>query len=212
MLTKNFTDLKREVEHIVTEYESIQYHYRNKYAANSKGCCITALGNYDQIETRFGIPIMLLRITEGIIGRLWPEDADAFFAALPDAVESDGRDLSRVSWQFLALELRKLPPLEEGRTKDARLRVIDGVDLLAAGKDWPEAAAARDSAYRVSDGGYIQNAATIGAARTAAANGDAAEAAFIADSAAESIYSLTHTKFEIAERQRDTLLQLIKEA
>ena len=141
---------------------------------------------------RFGLPIAVLRIAESIFEALPDDEGRAFFAALPDAVGRDGKDLSRVHWAFLAAELRALP-----KTTDAVQTVvdsvIDGMDLLASGKEWPyaadayaAAAAARAAAYAAA---YSARAAAYAAAYSARAAADAARI-----------------------RQRDTLLALITAA
>ena len=91
------------------------------------------------------------RIAEAIFEGLPPDEAAAFFAALSDAVESDGKDLSRVVWQFLAAELRSLSPVTP-EIQAVIDPVIDGMDLLAEGEEWPqEDASAAASAANAAD-------------------------------------------------------------
>ena len=88
---------------------------------------------------------MLFRsIAESIFEGLPADEAKDFFAAFPAAIGCDGRDLSLVHWLFLAAELRGLPPV----TADVQVvidPVIVGMDLLASGQEWPEAAMAAAS-------------------------------------------------------------------
>ena len=148
MLTKNIDKLRQEVSAHVAADSIIQGSYQTCFI----GCL--AGGNYPaKNEIVFGLPAMVQRIAETIFESLPAEEAKAFFAALPDAVGCNGKDLSRVGWQFLAAELRSLPrqSVEIQAVIDP---VIAGMDLLAGGQEWPEAAAV---------------AAAVAAARAAAA-------------------------------------------
>ena len=133
---------------------------------------------------------MLQRIAENIFEALPADEAKTFFAALPDAVGCDGKDLSRVGWQFLAAELRSLPP-QPADIQEVIDPVIAGMDRLANGQDWP--------------------AATAYAAAKAAAN--AANAAYAAaHAAAHAAHAARAARAVVRLRQRDLLLQLISEA
>ena len=181
ILTKNFADLKATVEAHVKADAVVQ----GQYWAEGKGCFIGCLAHGDDVfsnEERFGLPIMVQRIAENIFEALPGEEAKEFFAALPEAVEKDGKDLSRVGWAFLASELRSLPV-----SSPEIETVIAGLDLLAEGNQW--AAAADADAYAAA---RAADAAARAAAR-AAAYAAAADAA-------------------VRLRQRGLLLRLIKEA
>jgi hypothetical protein len=80
---------------------------------------------------------MVEAIARSISARLSPDEAEAFDAAIAAAA---GCDLSRLPWQFLGAELRSLPaqPADVQAVIDP---VICGLDLLAAGQEWPAAAA-----------------------------------------------------------------------
>ena len=159
------------------------------------------------------------------------------FAALPDAVGRDGKDLSRVHWGFLAAELRAMP-----QTTDAVQAVIDpvidGMDLLFSGQQWTAARAAADAADASEAAAFTANAAAAARAAAAAASAataaraaafSAASAAFFAKAAAaaaaraaaDSVNAATYAASvaKAAEaagrarlRQRDTLLALIAAA
>jgi hypothetical protein len=135
---------------------------------------------------------MLQRIAENIFESLPLKEAQAFFAALPTAVGCDNKDLSKVGWQFLASELRSLPPQPAEITAVIE-PVVVGMDLLAAGQEWPAATAAAAYATATATAAYAAATAT---ATAAAAYATAAYAA--ADAA--------------RLRQRDLLLRLITEA
>jgi hypothetical protein len=163
---------------------------QGEYWDGSKGCFIGCLAHSSDatvLQDRFGLPLPLVRICENIFEALPLDDAKAFFAAIPEAVGRDGKDLSRVHWAFLASELRALPavPHDVQAVIDP---VIAGMDALASGGKWPEenARAARAPAYATD------------AAR-------AARAACAAD-AADAVIRAACT------RQRDTILRLIAEA
>jgi hypothetical protein len=183
MLTKNTNQLRQQVAAHVAADSIAQGIYWDE--GNKRGCFIGCLAHSDDPEINeqtYGLPVMVQRIAESIFEALPAYEAEAFFAALPDAVGCDGKDLSKVGWQFLAAELRALPaqPAEIQVVIDP---VIAGMDLLASGQEWADAAAA--------------DAAAANAARAA---WDAV--AWAADAAADAA----------RRRQRDTLLALISQA
>ena len=150
MLTKNTDKLRQEVAAHVAADSIVQGIYWD--TENHKGCFIGCLAKEDDPtinEAAYGLPVMLQRIAESIFEALPANEAKAFFAALPDAVSCDGKDLSKVSWQFLAAELRSLP----GQPAEIQVvinPVIAGMDLLASGQVWAAAwaaAAAADAAW-----------------------------------------------------------------
>ena len=174
--------------------------------------------------TTYGIPIPLSRVAESIFEALSPSEAQDFFAAFP---ECSGKDLGRVQWQFLASELRALPPVTDD-IQAAIDRVIDGMDLLGQGKEWSaadahaaatnaRAAAAHAAAWAADATVYVADAAYV-----AAWASDASDAsAWPADTAAYVAHAATWAAVSSAEasaratvrhRQRDSLLRLIKEA
>ena len=188
MLTKNidkFASLTRQ--HAEADL-LVQGEYYDE--ATGKGCFIGCFAHGDRPEVLaddFGIPVMLTRIAERIFNSLPKDEARDFFLAIPGAIGTDGKDLSRVGWAFLADTLRALPP-QEGAVKHAADDVIAGLDRLAAGEEWlaAERAAAWTAATRM----------TTAATRAAwAATRAAAEAG-----AAEN------------GRQRDAFLRLVSEA
>jgi len=186
MLTKNHVDLAAEVKAHIAADAVVQGEYWN----GSKGCFIGCLAHSldaTVLQKRFGLPLPLVKICEGIFEALPEADAKAFFAAIPDAVGRDGKDLSRVHWQFLAAELRALPevPSDIPAIIDP---IIAGLDLLADGKEWAKSAA---DAARAAD-------ADDAAARAADAAADAA--------------SYAAARSAVRERQRNTILRLISEA
>jgi hypothetical protein len=159
ILTKNFADLKAEVEAHVAADQVIQ----GAYWKDGRGCFIGCLAHSDDLTLaieRFGLTLPLLRIAENIFEELPADEAKAFFAALPDAVGCDGKDLSRVHWQFLAAELRVLPE-QKPEIQAVIDPVIAGMELLSAGEDWS----------------ISTTCAARAAARAAACAADAADAA-----------------------------------
>jgi hypothetical protein len=185
MLTKNTDKLRREVAAHVAADSIVQGTYWD--AASKSGCFIGCLAHEDNPafnETTYGLPVMVQRIAENIFEALPADEAKKFFAALPSAVNCDGKNLTNVGWQFLAAELRSLPK------KPAPIQavidpVIAGMDLLASGQEWATAAAdyaaAADAAADYAAAadaadatGYAAYAAYAAAAAAAAA--DAADA------------------------------------
>ena len=224
-LTKNTEILRAEVAAHIKADALVRgaYWKPSKNAVGGQGCFISCLTHSDDPTPafeRFGLPVAVLRIAESIFESLPSAEGRAFFAALPDAVGRDGKDLSRVHWGFLAAELRALP-----QTTDAAQAVIDpvidGMDLLFSGQQWPDAraAAAFDSgaasaSRAAADAAY---AAARAAARAAAYAADGAYPAADAYGAYAAAYAARATKAAEAAgrarlRQRDTLLALIAAA
>ena len=191
ILTRNHADLTLEVAKHIKADAVIQ----GEYWDGHKGCfigCLTHSSDPKPAHERFGLPEPLLRLAESIFERLPADDAKGFFAALPEAVGRDGKDLSRVHWAFLAAELRALPTV----TADIQAvidPVIEGMDALVSGGDWSQARSAY-AAADVADAAYAAYAAAYAARAAADAAADAAEA----DAA--------------TMRQRNTLLRIISEA
>ena len=235
MLTKNTDKLRQEVAAHVAADSIVQGTYWD--SENKRGCFIGCLAKNDDPainEVTYGLPIMVQRIAENIFERLPADEAKAFFAALPDAVSCDGKDLSKVSWQFLAAELRSLPEQHE-EVQAVINSVIAGMDLLASGQVWSTAAAADAAdAARAADAAWAAAAdaadATLAAwaAARAAAHAAVARAADAARAAADATAAAADAADDAAARaadaaawaadndarprQRDLLLQLISEA
>ncbi len=254
MLTKNFQKLKAEVAAHVAADRVAQGSYKTCFI----GCLANGTNNPGFIETEYGIPLIVTLIAESIFEGLCSNEAADFFAALPEAVGSDGKDLTRVSWQFLAAELRALPPVPDD-IQACIDSVIEGMDLLADGKEWSEAVAAArsaaraaaaarsaaraaraadafafaafaafaaafafaaDAAFAAAEAAAFSSAARAADAATFAADVADAAAAFaadVADAAAAFAADAADDAADAADaavrlRQRNTLLQLIKEA
>ena len=186
LLTKNHAMLTTEVQKHIAADAVIQ----GEYWTGSKGCFIGCLthssdGDATILQDRFGLPLPLVRICEGIFESLPAAESKAFFAALPDAVARDGKDLSRVHWQFLAAELRALPEVPED-IQAVIDPIIAGMDLLAVGEDWTGADAAyADAAALIAPGAAADAAVYAAYAADAYAAARAAYAAFYAAYAAD---------------------------
>jgi len=233
-LTKNTETLRAEVAAHIAADALVRGSYwkPSKNAVGGQGCfisCLTHSNDPTPAFERFGLPVAVLRIAENIYEALPYDDGIAFFAALPDAVGRDGKDLSRVHWGFLAAELRAMP-----QTTDAAQAlidpVIDGVDLLFSGQQWTAARAAKAAADAADAYAAARTAkaaaraaklaarAAKAAAYAAYAAEAAAYAAYAAEAAAYAAYAaeaVTYAAYaaEAARlRQRDTLLALIAAA
>ena len=227
LLTKNHAMLTAEVQKHITADAVIQ----GEYWDGSQGCFIGCLAHSSDatiLPDRFGLPLPLVRICENVFGGLPLGAARAFFAAIPAAVGRNGKDLSRVQWAFLDAQLRTLPvvPAEIQAVIDP---VIAGMDLLAAGREWPKDAAdaAADAAYAAADAVAAVDAVAY-AAYAAAYAAYAADAADVADHAAHAAFAAAYAAYAAAcgpgvgvmqtaadaarLRQRDTLLALIAAA
>jgi hypothetical protein len=217
-LTKNTEILRAEVAAHIKADALVQGSYwkPSENAVGGRGCfisCLTHSNDPTPAFERFGLPVAVMRIAENIFESLTAAEGIAFFAALPDAVGRDGKDLSRVHWGFLAAELRVLP-----HTTDAAQAVIDpvidGMDLLFSGQQWPDALAAYAAADAATADTYAAaHAAYAAYAAASAASADAADAS--ADGAASTAYVAARAASDAARarnRQRDTLLALIAAA
>jgi hypothetical protein len=211
MLTKNFLQLQTEVQRHVAADRVAQGSYNTCFI----GCLAGGKDLPDFIESEYGIPLAVSRIAESIFEGLPSDEAAVFFAAFPDAVESDGKDLTRVCWQFLAAELRSLPPVAP-EIQAVIDPVIDGMDLLSEGKEWPEedASAAADAAARAVDWAVDW---AVGWAASAAARAAASVAGWAAWAAARAGWAADRAdraaaRVAVFRRQRDLLLKLIAEA
>lgn len=146
MLTKNHDQLVIEVKRHVEADAVLQ----GQYWDGSRGCfigCLAHSPNASALGEMYGLPLPLVRICESVFEGLPADEAKAFFAAIPDAVGRDGKDLTRVHWAFLASELRALPAVDAD-TQSVVDPVIAGMDLLASGGEWSrDAARAAYAAY-----------------------------------------------------------------
>ena len=118
--------------------------------------------------------------------------------------------ICRVGWKFFAEEMRSLPPVPDD-IQACIDPVINGIDLLAEGKEWPKAAAcsaAADAATARAAAARAAAAAAAAAYTAAAAAAYTAAYAYAAAYAAANAYAAADARL----RQRDLLLRLISEA
>jgi len=221
ILTKNTDKLRSEVAAHVAADSIVQGIYWDK--GSKRGCFIGCLAKRDDPslnEATYGLPVMVQRIAENIFEALPANEAKAFFAALPDAVGCDGKDLTRVGWQFLAAELRCLPA-QSAELQAVIDTVIAGMDLLASGQEWSRAAAARSAANAATGVAWwafgaadaADNAAAAAELRCLPAQSAELQAAAAARAAAKAAIAAVDADAAAARlRQRDLLLRLISEA
>jgi hypothetical protein len=136
MLTKNTAAFIAEAQRHV-DMDLVQ---KGHYGKNEQGqaCfigCHAGGNNPLWLEEKYGFPLMLTRICEGIFERLSDEDGIAFHAAIPLAVGRDGKDLTRVVSAFLASGLGALPA-QPAHIQAVIDPVIAGMDLKAQGLEW----------------------------------------------------------------------------
>ena len=208
MLTQNMTEFAATIKaHAAADLIEQGKYYDEK---TGRGCFIGCLAHGNDIgliATKYGLPMPLTRLLEHVFERLDADNARAFFAAIPDAIGGDGRDLSRVHWAFLGDTLRHMPP-QPTDIQAVIDPVIEGMDLLARGEDWSEAWAAADAAADAADAAW--EAAEAARAAAAAAWAAAWEAA--AWEAVEAAEAAEAAGADEIIRQRDALLRLIREA
>ncbi len=180
LLTRNTALLRQEVAAHVAADQVVQQTYWD--AEKQRGCfigCLTHSSDPQIAEERYGLPIMVQRIAESVFERLPSGEAPAFFAALPDAVQCDGKDLTKVGWQFLAAELRSLPP-QSDEIQAVIDPVIAGIDRLASGMACDMAAVNAAAKAAAKAAGWAAQAAewaALAAERAAQAAERAAQAA-----------------------------------
>lgn len=125
MSTRNVDKLKETVARHI-EMDAVM---QGDYWHDGKGCFIGCLAHEhvaadahgwvdadrpDILEQEYGIPVMLVRILEAIFERLPESESVEFFRQIPEAIESDGKDLSLVPWGFLERTLRDFSDLPDG--------------------------------------------------------------------------------------------------
>jgi Xaa-Pro aminopeptidase len=204
MLTKNIEQMTAEIDQHRAADLLVQGTYFDE--DTGQGCFIGCLAHGNDaamIAERFGLPAPLTRLLESIFEGLPFDEAADFFSEIPRAVGEDGRDLTRVHWAFLADLLRHLPDTD---ARDVVADVIVGMDLLASGKDWPEAEAAAEAA-EAADVAYW-------AARAAYWAAQAAEAEVACWAVERAVMSAARVAAGVVEtrRQRDAILRLIRDA
>jgi len=238
MTTRNTEHLAATVAEHIEADAVVQGDYWSE--DEQKGCfigCLVHSNNPHLIEERYGVPVMITRIAEAVFERLPADEAKQFFADFPAAIGADGKDLSRVGWQFLAQTMRDLPVVA-AEVQAVIDPVIAGLDRLAEGEEWSSAAtkdadaaaracdaAARacDAVARAADADARTAARTGAAAARAAANAAAAawaaaSAAAWADAAAsaaawaDTAAARAGARDAAIRQQRDLLLRLIREA
>ena len=220
MATRNTEHLAATVAEHIKADAVFQGMYWDEEA--QKGCFIGCLVHSNKphlIEERYGVPVMITRIAEAIFDRLPADEAKQFFADFPAAINNDGKDLSRVGWQFLAQTLRDVPPTT-AEVQAVVDPVIAGLDRLAEGEEWSSAAArdanadarACDAAARACDADARAAARAGAGAARAAANAAAAWAADAAKDAARAASAVNAAWAAAIRQQRDLLLRLIREA
>ena len=211
MLTRNTDKLRLEVATHVAADTIAQGIYWD--SISNSGCFIGCLAKSNDPainEATYGLPVMVQHIAETIFEALPAAEAKAFFAALPDAVKCDGKDLTKVGWQFLAAELRSLPNCTD-QVQSVIDPVITGMDLLASGQEWAAACAAKAAAWAAAWAAWA-----AAWAAWAAADWDAVDAFDAADAAADAADAAADWDAvdcdAVRLRQRDLLLRLISEA
>ena len=164
------------------------------------------------------LPPPLLKAAKVIVGNLSEAERQEFFEAI--AAAARGKDLSVVHWQFLSAELRALPDDLPERIQALVDEVIAGMNRIAAGKAWHDAAKVAKAAFAADTANvtFVAYAAYAGAISAVAAKElyttDVADAASFAANAAAFAAPINYinTYIKARRRQRDTFLALVKGA
>ena len=202
MLTKNFEELR-----VCVAINNITSHiYNINSLADGEDCM-------RYMNSKYGFPEILTCILESFLVELQPSEAIQFFTSLLDSIACNGKDLTKVSWKFLASELRNLPKV------DPEVQAaIKGMDLLSEGKPWPDASRASQAARAVvcySNYNYFANGAAYHSAQAAilsSYSGSAAISATCVARAAAARLKQRDTYTACRKRQRAILLKFIAEA
>lgn len=137
-MIRNFAKLKAEVDKHVAADQVTQGVYWD--SENRRGCFIGCLAHSNDallITRQYGIPAPLSRLAEAIFEALPPDEAPQFFAAFPDAIGGDGKDLHGVPFLFLAEQLRQMPMKNVSVVVQSALgRWADGLELMARDQPW----------------------------------------------------------------------------
>jgi hypothetical protein len=140
MMIRNFAKLKAEVDKHVAADAVVQSIYWD--SENQRGCFIGCLAHSSDpffIAREYCIPASLSRLAESIFESLPADEAPKFFAAFPDAVGGDGKDLHGVPFLFLAEQLRQVPTdgaMFPVAVQSALGRWADGLELMARNQRW----------------------------------------------------------------------------
>ena len=218
MLSKNIDEMKIEVANHINDDRVRQ----GTYWENNKGCfigCLTHSNQAQAVTDKFGMPLPLVKMTERIFERLPEKEAVQFFADIPHAIGADGKDLSLVHWKFLRDVLLRLPEI----TPEIQT-VIDGISLLAEGKEWSKdkavsaayaaysthaaESAAYAAAHAAESAAYAAFHAAESGAYAAESAANAADSADSADSAAYAVRAACPNRRQAAQ----SMIQLLKDA
>ena len=132
MLTHDIATMLAEVD----AHRAADQVVQGTYWAGSRGCFIGCLSHSSRAATlteRFGLPLPLVRLCEHVFEKLPADEAREFFSAIPRAIGSDGKDLSRLHWMFLASELRALPAVP-AKVQAVSDPVISGVPMISSSR------------------------------------------------------------------------------
>ena len=170
------------------------------------------------------LPLPLLKIIEDIDRDLPKEERKIFSDAITQVAK--GKNLATVHWKFLATELRALPDDLSEHIQALVDKVIAGMDRIAQGKEWYDAAKVAEDAFvlaatvtgasraALNSAGYAADAADFASTATygsaCAAAGAASEAA--AEVVCAYIAADVATYTEGRQRQGRRLLSLIENA
>jgi hypothetical protein len=147
-------------------------------------------------------------------------DREADSPACRNALDrAEGKDLSRVCWQFLGAILSEVP-VKRANILAVVNPVIAGMDRLAEGKDWPEAEKATLAAWAAADAAWAAAAAESAEAAgwsafaatgalVAAAKEELAKDRVAARTASWAAMSAEEAGVPVT-RQRDLFLQLVQ--
>lgn len=206
MKSKNIKQMKVTVQQHLEADAVMQGEYwqRDNNAVGGRGCFIGCLAHDADtrvLERQYGIPRVLSRIAEAIFERLPIHEAKQFFRDIPEAIGRDGRDLTLVPWQFFNLAAKQLPGLIEDDKANLEL-----LEQLAEGDDVDD--------QRISDPlGLMPSIALSTMCRASVSEGSAGTATDLhAHLIANEKSEYTTARTQAAEQQRDTLLQLLREA
>ena len=208
MKTKNIKQMKVTVQQHLEADAVMQGEYwqRDNNAVGGRGCFIGCLAHDADtrvLERQYGIPRVFSRIAEAIFERLPIYEAKQFFRDIPEAIGRDGRDLTLVPWQFFNQVGKELPDLEEADKKNLEI-----LEQLAEGDD-----VGVDEQSDKDRGSSVSSSALSAMCQASVYEGSAGTATDLhAHLIANEKSDYTTARAQATERQRDTLLRLLREA
>ena len=143
MKTKNIQHMQAEtIRHLLADavVQGSYWVWEGNNPTGGRGCfigCLSHSKDPSTLEKRYGIPLAIVRISEMLFETLPEAAAKRFFRDIPRAINENNKDLSQVTWQFLAKLLREFPGGEDYYPEYVD-QVVEILDCQAAGDEYSD--------------------------------------------------------------------------